>query len=252
MIEKALMHAKERRTNGVKKIIFGLRRNPPTIDHLRFIQHLVETYDCVDLVLNAQSPCKEKTDYVPAEIRLEMLTEMLEAEHVDKNRYEISRVEIDRDPPSRMIATLSLLTLASPISHRLILALGLDALLHFEKWYQWERLGGLCEIKFYPRPGIVLDTTQAVRILQKMTKQGIQITLVYHTEALKHQYQSINAQLKLPLTLIEESIATSNRSSTELRDYYASLSGDKDIIPPNIHPVVDRKIRALNLYGYKL
>ncbi len=50
-----------------------------------------------------------------------MLTEMLEA-GIYKNHYEISHVEIDRDPPSRMIATLSLMTLTSPISLRLTLA----------------------------------------------------------------------------------------------------------------------------------
>lgn len=252
MIEKALIHAKKGRANGIKKIVFGLSGNPPTIDHLRFIQHLVEKYEYVYLVLNAQSPCKKRTDYVSADLRLEMLAEMLEAEHVDKNRYEISSVEMDRDPPSRMIATLSLLTLSSAVSLQLTLALGLDALLHFEQWYQWQRFGGLCDIKFYPRPGIVLDIHQAARVLQKMTKEGIGTTLVYHTEELKHQYQRINAQLDVPLTLIKESISTSNSSSTELRDYYSSLSDGIGNIPLNIHPVVDRKIRALQLYGYKL
>ncbi len=40
---------------------------------------------------------------------------------------------------------------------------------------------GLCEIKFYPRPGIVLEIDQPL-VFAKNDDAGIQITLVYDTD----------------------------------------------------------------------
>lgn len=250
IIHKALTRAQASSAHAPEKVVFGLSGNPPTLDHLLLIKHLIEKHQRVCLVLNAQSPCKVLEEYVPAEIRLDLLTSMLDAAHLDSECCEVSRVEVDRDPPSRMIATLSLLMLSNPVPFRYVLILGVDALFDFERWYQWWRLADLCDLKVYPRPGLTLNLPLMARVLRHMQESHFHISLVYHTPALKQQYEWVSQQLDTPLTLLEEPVLTSPGSSSQLRRYYALQVSDTP--PENIHPVVDKKIRALGLYRHKV
>ncbi len=229
--------------------VFGLSANPPTMGHLMFIQHLLTQYADVHVVLNGQSPLKKKEEYAPADLRLEMLSDMLSASDLPLKQCLIERVEIDREYPSRMIATLSLLTLSSAISKRWVLVLGIDVLFHFLEWYQWDRIGHLCELKFYPRPGVVIDVDNMLTSLQKMTEQGMSITLVYDTVSLKEKYRSICSQLNKPVTLVHEPFCFLESASCELRQYYKSAT-PQDTPPATIHASVDQKIRKLKLYGF--
>lgn len=147
--KKAQHHAHDVKTHAA---IFGLSANPPTRDHGQYIRSLLTRYDRVHVIVNAQSPLKSETELVNAEARFEMMRIMLHAEGIDFTRCRLERIEIDRDPPSRMIATLSLLILMYPqTSWSLIL--GADAFDQFTAWYRWEDFKSLCQIVCYPRPG---------------------------------------------------------------------------------------------------
>lgn len=252
IIEQAIQRVEATGFGVANTVVFGLSGNPPTINHLIYIQHLMMVYDTVHLILNAQSPLKDSTNYLDAETRLEMLQTMLTAEHVDSVRCKLERLEIDRDPPSRMIATISLLLLNSNLNQRVTLALGLDALPDFSQWYKWSQYGALCDIKFYPRQGVTIDAEQLSTALAELLNNKMNVTLVYHSEEQKKAYELIAIPLdKKRLALSEEIIPTFQGSSTELRDYYGPENADNTQIPPNIHPVVDQLIRARGLYGYR-
>ena len=251
IIEKATERTKEARHDAPNAVVFGLSGNPPTINHLVYINHLMTEYKTVYTIINAQSPLKDPKSYLHAETRLKMLQKMLEAERVDPERCKIERLEIDRAPPSRMIATISLLILHSDLNTRFTLALGLDGLVDFSKWYKWQQYGDLCDIKFYPRQGVTIDADEITTTLTAMLNNNINVTLVYNSAEQKHAYETIQISLSdRRLSLSEEIIPTFDGSATELREYYGPNHPDNTQIHRNIHPVVDAFIREQELYGY--
>lgn len=250
LIEKAEQKVRETVCDGSVSVLFGLSANPPTIGHLLFIKHLLTQYAQIHIVLNAQSPLKKNQEDVSSNLRLEMLSEMLKAEQLSLHRCLIERVEIDRAPPSRMVATLSLLILSATQPSRWLLVLGLDVLFHFHNWYQWSRIGALCDLKFYPRTGFLLEKKKIMACLHRMIEHDINITLVYDTMLLKAEYEDINACLKKPVQVVYEKTELPQSASTDLRRHYADTNVSSGV-PSTIHPVVDAQIRRLKLYGFK-
>lgn len=251
IIERALakMTLQNTQKSHITHGVFGLSGNPPTLNHLHYVQHLLTKYTQLHVILNAQSTLKDSKDYPPAETRLDMLGIMLRAENISSEHCILERLEIDRDPPSRMISTLSLLILKSSNQVNFVLSLGLDALFQFTRWYRWKDYAHLCEIKIYPRQGIFYEEEQLTHILQELLSEGLNITLVANSSKLKNQYQRVcNLIDSEKLQFTEESIPTFEGSATELRDYYAIR--EHDALPPNIHPCIDEYIRAHELYGY--
>ncbi|MDF1646190.1 MAG: hypothetical protein P1U61_04295 [Legionellaceae bacterium] len=214
----------------LKTIVFGLSGNPPTKNHLLFIQHLLslKTYDLVRVVLNAQSPLKSFQGYIPAEGRFELLKAMLDFESVDFNRCILERLELERPPPSYMIDTLSALISRAKqqgIDEKITLALGLDALKQFTRWYQWDTYGTLCEVKFYPRVGEEMPLKDVNTSLSPLHEAGIQASVVSFEDEKPHMVAG---------------------SSTAARAYYAAGMTGR---PDGITEVVDKLIREKGYYG---
>ena len=229
------------------RIVYGLSGNPPTLNHLRFIRHLLG-FGEVTVVLNAQSPLKSLDSYVEPSTRLEMLQSMIDTlEDSYRARCHLSRLEIDRPPPSRMAVTMSILTLLSQENEQFTLVLGLDALPSFTRWYQWEALGKLCNLKFYSRPGEIMSDADAESNLKLLDAGGVHNThLVFNTEAecvaFLERYPSRQASFGV-ITDITEG------SATQVRTYYKTH--DLDTPPPpelNVHPSVHAIIRHYGLF----
>lgn len=249
IIEQAKIRVKSLKKYRSKSAVFGLSGNPPTMNHLIFIQHLIQRYETTHIILNASSPLKNPNDYVSGEVRFEMLQAMLQAEHVNMQKCFIERLELDRAPPSRMIGTLSLLILKTEDSLvKKTLILGLDCLDGFQNWYHWAQYGELCELKFYPRIGMVIDLRRTFESLRLIINQNINVTLVYNLPEQKVLYDKINALLGYKITILEENIALFQGSSTELRAYYAANAFKHNKLPPNIHPMVDDIIKRRKLF----
>ncbi|MDF1678425.1 MAG: hypothetical protein P1U32_07010 [Legionellaceae bacterium] len=211
----------------LKTLVFGLSGNPPTKNHLLFIQHLLtlEGYDLVRVILSAQSPLKPLQDYIPPEARFKMLNAMLEVAGVDWRRCVLERLELDRPPPSYMKETLRALierARKADIEEHITLVLGLDALNTLTDWYAWQDLGALCEIQFYPRGDVVMPQSAIYEKLQVLQDAGIQASVV---------------------TRETDMVAG---SATHARLYYAA---GKSGIPQGITPEVDQLIRAKGYYG---
>jgi len=119
----ALQSAKEKDKERPCRYVYGLSGNPPTLNHLHFIEHLVRDGEAT-VVLNAQSPLKALDSYVEPNLRFDMLHLMIDSlDEYSKSRCTLSRLEIDRPPPSRMVVTMSLLTLLAQKDEQLTLVL---------------------------------------------------------------------------------------------------------------------------------
>ncbi len=211
----------------LKSIVFGLSGNPPTQNHLLFIQHLLslEGYDLVRVVLNAQSPLKAPEDYLPAESRFALLKAMLEATSIDWDRCVLERLELERPPPSRMKDTLEALIARSKqrgISEKITLVLGLDALKQFTNWYEWDSFGALCDIHFYAREDEVMSSEAVAEKLRALQDAGIKAVVVFDKTAM---------------------VAG---SATKARLYYETGQSG---IPEGVTDVVDKMIREQGYYG---
>lgn len=214
----------------IKTMVFGLSGNPPTENHLLFIQHLLSLpgYDLVRVVLNTQSPLKSADEYLPAQARFELLKAMLEAAKVDFNRCILESLELERPPPSRMIDTLKALQMRAKAEgwvEEMTLVLGLDALSQFTNWYHWDSFGAFCKIKFYPREDEILSSEEAAERLKVLRKAGIEVEVVLRTHEV------------VPMRV---------GSATEARLHYAL---GKPGIPAGMTKEVDTLIREHGYYG---
>lgn len=238
-IEQAIIEAaKAKQGNAAQSnksvAVFGLSGNPPTLNHLAMIQHLCDQpeYDEVIPVLNAQSPLKAKDSYVESHHRYHMLQNMLEEAELDRSRYHLSRLEVDRLPPSRMVVTLSAMILLSEQPLNLSLMLGRDALSlkngrpNFSYWYKWEDFAQLCHLTFYPRDGEELAVNDMAIAINTLKAAGIKCSLIFKDETTKNHYQaelsSLIPDLSDDVIFDVKSVNTTQGSATDIRAHYAA------------------------------
>lgn len=268
-IEQAIINAAIRKKRQLGSIenqapakqiaIFGLSGNPPTLNHFYMIKHLTENteYDMVVPMLNAQSPLKAIEGYVDAKHRFLMLKNMLEAPGVDPTKYHLSRLEIDRAAPSRMIVTLSAMTLLSNQYQKLSLILGRDALAlnkgkpNFTYWYQWQEFAQLCELKIYPREGAELSITEMAQAITTLQTAQIHLSIIFRDETTKNSYiEQLTNQLDDLSSYVRfdvEDVNTTKGSATDIRNHYkANLPG----VPNGLALINDAYIRSHQLFSF--
>lgn len=259
IIAKAIekQHQLERLSHkpAVKKAIFGLSGNPPTLNHLAMIKHLCQNqaYDLTLAIINAQSTLKAKSDYANAADRYAMLQNMLQTSDIDPSKYQLSRIEIDRTSPSRMVVSLSALILLSSERQKLDLILGRDALTlkngrsNLTYWYGFENLGKLCHIKFYPREGEELSISEMAQAITPLLENNISFSLVFRNEVTKNVYATeLSGQLDVSAIKFEvATLTTTKGSATEIRNHYKTgLSG----CPEGLSEINDCYIREKELF----
>jgi nicotinate-nucleotide adenylyltransferase len=111
----------------------------------------------VILVPAHQSPLKAGTR-ATADDRVAMV----ELAITGNSRLELSRIEVDRPPPSYTVETLSSLQATFPDAD-LHLILGADGLEYLLEWREPGRILDLCELIVLSRPGYALEVPEAVR-----------------------------------------------------------------------------------------
>ena len=252
IIQKALEKAASRERNLRTEGILGLSANPPTINHGLYIQHLMKIYSTLRIIINAQSPLKDGPHglYQSGEARLEMLNVMLSSQGItlEENGLVLETIEIDRDPPSRAIATLALLLLKSNDAPNYSLILGLDGLFSFTRWYRWNDFAQLCEIKIYPRSSLHYTQQEWYEAVNTLINNGQKLTLIANTPELKREYEAICRSIGNDLLTCEfEEIATFEGSATDVRKFYENASHE-DEIHPNVSESVHKIILEKNYY----
>ena len=131
--------------------VFGGSFDPPHIGH----QALAEAacaqlgLDRLILVPCARSPHKDSGPSLPADLRIAMV----EAMAAEDARMEVSRIEIDRPPPSYTVDTLAAIAAEYP-GAALWLVIGADQLPAFPRWHQTDRILTLCRLAVAGRPGV--------------------------------------------------------------------------------------------------
>ncbi len=244
--------------NCQQTLVYGLSGNPPTLNHFYFIKHLLQADGVVvTVVLNAQSPLKSSESYVDGTIRFKMLDTMMhDLEDEERSRCCLSRLEIDRAAPSRMVVTMSVLNLLSQNQAQPTLVLGMDALAEFKYWYRWEALGQLCHLKFYPRADQSLSHLVLKQELAYLQAHGFHhLTIVFKTEAERHAFCAFYPEYPPANTAVEFIPNISGGSATTIRQWYRDHALQlPSKLPPhiikklNIHPAVHTIIVENDLY----
>ena len=123
--------------------VFGGTFDPPHLGHMILAD---EAYDQLKLdkvlwVLTAQPPHKRIQFISPLEMRLELLTAALgEAE-----KFEVSRIDVDRPGPHYALDTVRLLKKEYPDSD-IVYLMGGDSLRDLPIWYEAEKFVELCSV----------------------------------------------------------------------------------------------------------
>jgi nicotinate-nucleotide adenylyltransferase len=127
--------------------VFGGTFDPVHVGHLAIAHAALESIplDRVLFVLARRSPLKERGPVAGEADRLRML----ELAVAGEPRFEVSRVELERDGPSYTVETLERLAGADD----LFLILGSDAIADFPRWKDPERIAQLATLVVAERPG---------------------------------------------------------------------------------------------------
>lgn len=135
--------------------LFGGTFDPPHLGHLIVAGEALDSL-CLDRVLwilTPQSPLKNGREISPADDRVELLRAALS----DTSGFEISLVDVNREPPYYAVDTVRQLKKEKPDAE-LIYIMGGDSLLSLPAWYQAEELVLILDgIGVYNRPGSEYD-----------------------------------------------------------------------------------------------
>jgi nicotinate-nucleotide adenylyltransferase len=147
--------------------IFGGTFDPPHLGHLILASEAVDQLklDRLLWVLTANPPHKLKQPISAMNVRLQMV----QAAIADSEKFELSRVEIDRPGPHYAVDSICLLQEQFP-QDGLFYLMGGDSLRDLPTWYKpqelVERVTGLGVMR---RPGASIDTTELETALPGVT-----------------------------------------------------------------------------------
>lgn len=131
--------------------VFGGTFDPPHIGHLVLAaeaRHQLKL-DCVLWVLTPDPPHKQDLHISPLDLRLKLL----KAAMGDDSTFQLSRVDIDREPPHYALDTMRLLAGQYP-EDDLVYLMGSDSLRDLPVWHEPQEFIRSCkEIGVMHRPG---------------------------------------------------------------------------------------------------
>lgn len=138
--------------------VFGGTFDPPHVGHLIVAREALEKLDLdvIRFVPAHRSPFKPSEASSPAEDRFEMVERAIR----DDTEFEVSRIEIDREPPSYMVETLRRLAANEPAAEWTLL-LGADQWVSFDRWRDPREIAARGRIAVMTRDGIDLSGVAA-------------------------------------------------------------------------------------------
>jgi len=132
--------------------------DPIHLAHLVTAEAAVEQFglDRVIFIPTGSPPHKQGHPVTPAEHRYNMVVLATRS----NPRFEVSRVELERDGPSYTVDTLAEMKRRLPPGTRLFFITGADAIIEIETWRDPERLFSLCQFIAAHRPGFPVHFIQ--------------------------------------------------------------------------------------------
>jgi nicotinate-nucleotide adenylyltransferase len=156
---------------GGKIGYFGGTFDPPHLGHLILAveaHHQLEL-DRLQWILTPDPPHKTNHQVSPVEIRLEMLQLILDT----RPEFQISLIDINRDPPHYAADTVELIKKKNP-ADELVYVIGEDSLQDLPGWHAPDRfIAAVDTLAIAPRPGISTDLEEMERSLPGLAGKTI-------------------------------------------------------------------------------
>lgn len=145
--------------SGRKRIgVFGGTFDPPHLGHLVAAETVREVHDLDEVIFIPAGVPPHKGAQVTAARHRFLMTVLSVVGHPD---FTVSRIELDRPPPSFTVDTLRQLRSERDDIDELYFILGADALLELHTWKEPEEVLSLCRMVAVTRPGFSLEQLAA-------------------------------------------------------------------------------------------
>ncbi|REL34955.1 nicotinate-nucleotide adenylyltransferase [Thalassotalea euphylliae] len=153
----------KRPKNTESQLIFGGTFDPFHLGHLNLCKHVAGDLDVNTItLLPANIPPHKAAAKVSSQHRLAMLQALAQQEPL----FRVDGRELNRDKPSYTVDTLKEIKLETP-ALSLSLLIGMDSLLSFTQWHQWQEIIARVNLIVCTRPNYTLDIKQLHTELQK-------------------------------------------------------------------------------------
>lgn len=136
--------------------ILGGTFDPIHNGHLAIVQHLLNQFPFVEIQI---LPCAQSPLRPPPLATNQQRIEMIDLAIKNQLKIKLNTIEIDRGGASYMIDTLTSPSMHS-LNASLVLIIGADVLLSFNRWHKWEKILEKCHLMVINRPQFVLETTE--------------------------------------------------------------------------------------------
>jgi nicotinate-nucleotide adenylyltransferase len=149
--------------------VFGGTFDPPHYGHLILADFGAEALELQKVlwVLTPKPPHKTSQLISPVEPRIDMVQAAIE----DNPLFELSRVDLDREPPHYTLGTMKALHEIYP-GTRFAYLMGSDSLRELPTWHQPNRFLELCEtIGVMHRPGVHVDLIALEKAVEGIRKR---------------------------------------------------------------------------------
>ncbi len=155
--------------------VMGGTFDPPHIGHLAAAEmaRAELKLDTVLFVPTNRSPWKMGKVMTTTEQRVEMVHQAI----ADHPQFALSRVDVDRPPPSYTYETLRLLK-AQFADDELFFIMGLDSLRDLGNWQRADEIVRLARLVVCARPGVTMDVGQMMDLLHRLPDLLQRLTFV--------------------------------------------------------------------------
>ena len=158
----------------LKTAIFGGTFNPPHNGHIAMLNYIAGLPEIEKiLVMPANVPPHKDNVIVPAEHRVNMS----KAAFSGIKKAELCLLELEMQGKSYTLNTLE--RLKEQEKENLVLVIGADSLVNFDKWYGYEQILNLAELYVYPRQGV--NNSDLLNSKAILEVKGANITLLNFT-----------------------------------------------------------------------
>lgn len=198
--------------------ILGGTFDPIHFGHLRSALELYEALDLLEVrLVPCYQPVHRKIPVASPEQRLQMVKAAIENEPA----LRVESCEIDRKGPSYTIDTLKYLRTQLPHTP-FCLIMGIDALLHFPSWHQWENILQMAHLVIAHRPQYQLPTAGIVANLIK--------------ERLRHNAMDLHKNLAGNILL--HPVTALEISATDIRKQFAMGKNPRFLLPESVYAYI--------------
>jgi nicotinate-nucleotide adenylyltransferase len=179
--------------------ILGGTFDPPHVGHLILGEYSIDALDLTHLLFvpAADPPHKQDRAKTPVEHRLAMLKLAIKG----NERFDLSRIDLDRPGPHYSLDTVKIVGAQFP-SAELYFVMGGDSLRDLPKWHRPQELIALCKLAVMRRPGDNLNPGMHKAVLpgleQRVVMMDTPVLEISSTEIINRLRQGKSVRYLVP------------------------------------------------------